>query len=130
MKAGCSDVYISMYHALDAAYDEDVRLAKEGILNFLTDADPFIWKDRRSADPVVYSEFREAFEKEFGDAEADADSARLFCREWLANQASRHEVYTGTLREAFDSVASPRRWMDVLGHVRSQSVLHPAPSRE
>ena len=38
-----------------------------------------------------------------------------------------HEVYAGPLREAFDSVATPRRWMGVLEYVQSQGIASSTP---
>ena len=119
MRINCHDAFIAMYYSLDAAYD-DARFAKEGVLSFLTDADPFIWKDRMSADPVVYSEFRSTFEGVFGSGTAEAEPVRSFCGKWLDDQIARHEVYAGSLREAFDSVATTQKWKDVLEYIQSQ----------
>ncbi len=111
MKTTVHDAFVAMYYALEAATDE---FPDQGLRTLVRDCDPFIWKDRLSADPAVYEDFSEAFAGASGDKPMGADQSRSFCREWLARQAKRHEFYAGPLVEAFDSVATPEAWADVL----------------
>lgn len=54
------DMFIMMYYALDAEYEEH---PSETLELFLSDANPFIFKGEGSADPSVYARFKEAYKK-------------------------------------------------------------------
>ena len=110
------DAFMAMYCALEAATDE---YPDQGLKTLVQDCDPFVWKDRFSADPAVWTEFSGAFSELYSDAPITAEEARAFCRDWLAKQASRHEFYSGPLVEAFDSVATPQDWEAALEDVKT-----------
>ena len=48
------DAFMVMYYALEAATDE---YPDQGLTTLVQDCDPFVWKDRLSADPAVWTEF-------------------------------------------------------------------------
>ena len=115
MLAAAHDAFMAMYYALEAATDE---YPDQGLTTLVQDCDPFVWKDRLSADPAVWTEFSGACSKLHGDAPMTAEEAHAFCRGWLAEQASRHEFYSGPLVEAFDSMATPQDWEAALADVK------------
>lgn len=107
MNVTAHDTFVALYYALEAATDE---FTNQGLATFVQDCDPFVWKDRLSADPAVYAAFSEAYSNRFGEGSIPAEEARLFCRAWLKEQADRHDFYDGPLVEAFDFVATPETW--------------------
>ena len=88
-----------MYYALDAAYDNSHNKA---LGKYLSDANPFRFKDEGSADPAVYSEFKSLIESENG-SEHDVSFAYAFVRRYLAEEGPE-------LISAFDSVADENSW--------------------
>lgn len=107
MRVTVHDAFMAMYYALEAATDD---YSGQGLQTLVQDCDPFIWKDRLSADPAVYAEFLEAYSAGYGDGRIDAEEARAFCRAWLEKQVEAHEFYAGPLAPAFDSAATPEAW--------------------
>lgn len=107
MEVTAHDAFMAMYYALEAATDE---FPDQGLKTFVEDSDPFVWKDRLSADPAVWSEFSTAFANAYGENPVSPEQARTFCRSWLSEQAKNHEFYSGPLVAAFDSVANPQDW--------------------
>ncbi len=114
MQVTAHDTFMAMYYALEAATDS---YSDQGLQTLVQDCDPFVWKDRLSADPAVWAEFSEAFTAKHGEKPVTAEQARTFCREWLADQAEKHEFYAGPLVAAFDSVATPEAWEDALAEL-------------
>lgn len=111
MKVTVHNAFIAMYYALEAATD---KFPDHKLGTFVQDCNPFVWKDRGSADPAVYTEFSEAYSRNCGETGASAEESRSFCREWLRGQSEKYEFYRGPLVEAFDSVATPEDWKEVL----------------
>ena len=111
MQVTMHDVFVAMYYALEAATD---KYDDQKLRTFIQDCDPFVWKDRLSADPAVYAEFSEAYTVAFGDGFVSAEEARVFCRAWLKKQAAAQEFYAGPLVTAFDSIATTRDWASAL----------------
>lgn len=50
--------YIAMFRVLDCIYDED---PSEELRQYLSNANPYIWEDRNSADPAEYAQFLEFY---------------------------------------------------------------------
>ena len=114
MQATVHDAFTAMYYALEAATD---NYSDQGLQTFAQDCDPFVWKDRLSADPAVYAEFSEAFSASCGEQAVSAEEARAFCRGWLEKQAATLEFYAGPLVAAFDSIATPEDWEAALANL-------------
>ncbi|MCD8316376.1 MAG: hypothetical protein LUB61_03090 [Eggerthellaceae bacterium] len=104
MKFSCHQVYVAMFYALEAAFH---RNKDEELEQYVSDSNPFLWKDGGSADPAVYVGFAEAFDKAFGDSAYEKDSLK-FVRNYLKQGGSP------LLIEAFDSVVTPDNWIDGL----------------
>lgn len=77
MLVAAHDAFMAMYYALEAATDE---YPDQGLKALVQDCDPFVWKDRLSADPAVWTEFSGACSKIHGNAPMTAEEARSFCR--------------------------------------------------
>lgn len=104
------DAFVNMYYAL-TAYE---GIKSDRLREFTSDADPFIWKDKGSADPAVYLEFKQAWNKRFADGYVSAPEARLFARDYLKAQDDGEYAFApagdATLVGAFDSVADEEAW--------------------
>lgn len=116
MQVDVYDSFVAMYQALDAAFDE--HPTSERLRTFASEANPFLWKGKGSADPAVYAEFEQAWEKEFGDREVKAPEARQFVRGHLKAQDEGEYAFAPasdvTLVKAFDSVADEETWEKAL----------------
>lgn len=64
------DAFMAMYYALEAATDE---YPNQGLKTLVQDCDPFVWKDRLSAGPAVWTEFSGACSKLHGDTSMTAE---------------------------------------------------------
>ena len=117
MAISAETVFISMYYALDAASDS---FLDKGLATFVEDANPFVWKDRSSADPAVFEEFKRSFDSHFRNSLDDTEQIRLFCREWLSKERKLVELYDRPHIEAFDCIATPSAWRRVLSNQPSK----------
>lgn len=111
MQATDYQVFVTMYHALDAAYDEN---HSDKVLSFIGDADPYIWKGHVSGDPAVFSEFSKTFAKRFPSGRAAPEEAAEYVRSYLTEQNAKYSWVEGDLVAAFDSVATPELWKQAL----------------
>ena len=111
MTVTAHDAFVNMYYALDAAFDEH---RSDRLREFVSEANPFLWKDKGSADPALYIEFERAGKREFENDEATAPEARCFVRNYLTTQDEGEYAFASagdiTLVQAFDSVADEKSW--------------------
>lgn len=118
MVVSAYDAFVNMYYALDAAHDER---SSDRLTDFVSDANPFLWKDKGSADPAVYIEFEQAWNERFGDREVTAPEARRFVRDHLKAQDGGEYAFAPagdvTLVEAFDSVVDEESWEEAFSDI-------------
>ncbi len=74
------DVFVLMFDALDAMYDEN---PSEVLGNYLSGLNPFLFDDEGSAVPAEYENFKQAFFKHFNDKEPTAEESYVFCKDYL-----------------------------------------------
>ncbi len=89
------DVFVLMFDALDAMYDE---APNENLGNYLSGLNPFWFDDEGSADPAEYEEFKEAFSEFFADKEATSEETYIFCKNYLKSKAPKE------VNDAFDKI--------------------------
>lgn len=99
--------FVSMFYALDVAFKKN---GTERLRSFLSEANPFLWKDKGSADPAVYEEFSKSFGERFGIQGATPEEARLFVRDYLGIQDNEYCWAEGDFVAAFDSIVTPQLW--------------------
>ena len=99
MAVSAREAFVAMYYVLDAAYE---KTCSEELRQFLSDANPFLFKDEGSADPAVFIEFAQAFDAEEHSELTEAGSL-AFVRRYLEHQDP-------ALKAAFDSVADSSNW--------------------
>lgn len=88
-----------MFYALDAAYDDG---NSRELGQFLSAANPFLFKGEGSADIAVYESFR----ADYPDYAEEAEALN-FVRGYLARQGK-------FLLAAFDSIANADNWKEAL----------------
>ncbi len=119
MQVDAYDSFVAMYQALDAAFDE--HPSSERLREFASEANPFLWKGKGSADPAVYIEFEHAWKERFGNHEIAAPEARQFVRGYLKTQDEDEYAFAPagdvTLVEAFDSMADEATWEEALSEL-------------
>ncbi|MBR6013744.1 MAG: hypothetical protein IK062_08190 [Selenomonadaceae bacterium] len=76
-------LHIAMYRALDCLYDEKPT---KNILQFLTDANPYIYSDRTTADPAVQADFNKSMDRQNIRQEIDEEISYFAVKNFLAGQ--------------------------------------------
>lgn len=87
----CFEVFTLMFFALDDQYD---RTPSEELGDYLSGANPFLFKDIGSADPDVY----ESFKKKFITSGLDASKSYEFVKGYIA------DLGLPKVAEAFDQM--------------------------
>lgn len=112
------DTFVNMYYALDAAFEER---SSDRLREFVSESNPFLWKDKGSADPAVYIEFERAWKKELGDGQVTPSEARRFVRAYLKAQDEGEYAFAPagevTLVGAFDSIADEKSWEETFSEL-------------
>lgn len=103
-------VFVAMYYALDAAWDDGVKT--DELRSYLSEINPFIWKGECSADPANYIKFKDAYENELGEG-ASSQEAYDFVSGYL--KQIRPE-FSGL----FCSTVNEIEWENVLPEIESQ----------
>lgn len=113
MKADAYSTFVNMFMALDAYWDES---GDETLGGYLSEANPYLFKDRGSADPAVWTEFEAAFLKRFPTGYASVEDAHRFVRDYLAGIGDEYSrAYPGKVRlvDSFLDIAPLDRWSEV-----------------
>lgn len=100
MRVDAYRAFVMMFYALDATYDGG---SPDGLRNYLSDANPFLFKDEGSADASVFESFKSGFPDD-----ADEIGAFRYVRDYLSRL---DEV----LLKSFDSVVDAEAWKRALG---------------
>lgn len=107
-----NDIYIAMYRAMDCLYWE---APKEGLLRFVSEANPYLWTNGRSADPWVQHSFDLLFEAKYGERQLSYQEAYDFVCEYLVKMTQKEEVYRAEstdLCEVFRGITLPE-WIEL-----------------
>ena len=113
MMADDYSTFVNMFLALDASWDE---CNDETLAGFLSEASPYTFDGKGSADPAIWSEFSSAFATRFPNGRASIEDAREFVWDYLADISDEYsKVYPGKKRlvDAFEEVAPLARWIEV-----------------
>ena len=100
------NVYISMYRALDCLYDETQR---EDLGNYLSEANPYLFIDRNSADPAIFAGFSDYFDSFHNKNDISAEEGYVLVKNYLR---SEHMAYYGKFEPLFEDV-SLDEWADL-----------------
>ena len=77
-------IFIFMFYALDAVYDE---VPNETLGNYLSGLNPFLFNDEGSADPAEFEQFKTAYNEIFNGTTQDAGMLYDFCKAYLVKNA-------------------------------------------
>jgi hypothetical protein len=100
------------YYILDAAADE---FDDDNVRTLASSANPFLFKDIGSADPAIYIEFKQAWDKEFGEnAEIDFSDCKDFIKNYLLS-------FSSIPRDTFNIVVDEDTWVEDMKEVKLQS---------
>ena len=106
-------VFIAMYRALDCLFDETQR---EDLGNYLSEANPYLFTDRKSADPAVYAGFSNCYDKYFTDDDITSEKSYSFVRKYLL---SEHLSYYGNFAPLFDDI-SLEEWTELCSIIKGE----------
>ena len=105
-------VFIAMYRALDCLYDETQR---EDLGNYLSEANPYLFTDRKSADPAVFDGFSHYFDSLYSN-DITVEESYTFIRKYLN---SEHLSYYGYFAPIFNDI-SMEEWTELCGIVADE----------
>ena len=87
-----NNIYIAMYRALDCLYDEHPN---NELGEFLSEANPYMFKDRHAADPAIQKDF-----DEFVYEDMESVEAYECVKRYLTNKTSFCDIFSDiTLEE-------------------------------
>lgn len=102
-------LHISLFFELEYVY-QNQKVKGEGLAEYLSEANPFLWDDVGSADPAIWVEFHQAFDVRFPSGEATDTDSLSFVRDYLAEQGAYYvRVFPGG-DETPSSNCSTVRW--------------------
>lgn len=104
--------FVNMFMALDALWDE---CRDDTLAGYLSEANPFLFKGKGSADPAIWAEFSAAFAKCFPDSEVSLVGAHEFVIGYLEDISDAYsKAYPGSKRlaDAFQEIAPLERWVE------------------
>ena len=78
-------LHIAMYRAMDCIYDEQEQ-PSEKLLQFVSDANPYIWEDRTTSDPAIQADFDKSMDRQNIGVEVDEETAYHAVKNFLAEQ--------------------------------------------
>ena len=78
-------LHIAMFRALDCLYDEQEQPTEE-LLQFVSDANTYIWQDKSTADPAIQADFNRSMDRQNIGAEIDEESAYHAVKNFLNEQ--------------------------------------------
>ena len=116
--------FIALYFELEFVYQSQM-VKGEGLAEYISEANPFLWDDVGSADPAIWIEFQRGFIERFGDAEPDDVESLAFVRDYLEEQSVYYiRVFPGgdetPFPELFDRAVSLAEWTDMLNDLERQ----------
>lgn len=113
MDVNAYDVFENMFMALDAYWDEH---HDDTLAGYLSEANPYLFGGKGSADPAVWIEFEREFLKRFPSGSASLADAHDFVVSYLDGISKEYSLaYPGEtqLTEAFLDIAPLERWEEV-----------------
>lgn len=102
----CYDTFRLLYYSLDSIWEEN---KDENLGEFCSNMNPFLWKDEGSADPALYSHFKNLFEKKYKN-ECSYEDAYNFSKDYLKNEV---DIYAKYALDAFNKI-SFEKWLETL----------------
>lgn len=78
-------LFLAMYRAMDCLYDEQESPSEE-LLQFVSDANPYMYVERTAVDPAVQEDFDSSMARQNIDAEVDEQTAYYAVKNFLAEQ--------------------------------------------
>lgn len=104
--------FVNMFLALDAFWDE---YNDEALSGFLSEASPYTFEGKGSADPAIWSEFSDAFLSCFPSGRASLADAYEFVKDYLEEISDEYRrAFSGEKRlvDAFAEIAPLERWIE------------------
>lgn len=106
-------LYIAMYRALDCLFDETQR---EDLGSYLSEANPYLFTDRKSADPAVFEGFSNYFDSFYGNDNITVEDGYKFVKKYLC---SEHLSYYGEFASTFDDI-SLEEWTNLCDIIKKE----------
>ncbi len=120
-------IYVNAYYAVQEAYDSARRNWERpavGLDTFCTDANPFVWDERSSANTALYECFCSRFEERFPKGTCTAAEGRELARSWLLSLEG--DTYGRSLASSLDAIAPEHVWCESCEPVAHQISMRAA----
>lgn len=117
-------IYIATYFTLEYVFENQVTKGV-ALSHYLGEANPFIWTDKGSADPAIWIEFEQAFDKRFPSGETTDEESLAFVRDYLSKQGPYYiRVFPGgdetPFLDLFDAETDLSEWTRMLDDLERQ----------
>ena len=83
---------IAMYDAMDFMYDEH---PSEDLLQFVSDANPYLYKERTAVDPALQKDFDNSMDRQNIGADVDEETAYYAVKNFLSEQYPKFAELAG-----------------------------------
>ncbi len=93
-----SKIFIAMFRALDCLYDENPH---EELAEYLSEANPYLFKDRKPADSGIEEEFNE-----FVDKDMESPEAYACVKKYLAEKTDFAKLFSDISLEEWNDLCN------------------------
>ncbi len=97
-------IFVQFFYALDYIFD---KTNSKELGNYLSGANPFLFKGENSADPSIYDQFEKAYIKEYGVNKINPEEAYLWLTKYVIN------LKNDNIKKAFEQI-SLDMWLESL----------------
>lgn len=104
-------LHLAMYRAMDCLYEEQ-KTPSEELLQFVSDANPYLYKERVAADSALQAEFNDSMNRQNIGQNVDEKSAYYAVKSFLAEQNPR-------FAEMFEDI-SIEEWQELCNIIESE----------
>ena len=94
-------VYIAMYRALDCRQEETKN---EELREYLGDINPYVFTDRKSADPAYYAEYIEWLKK--NNSFCKENNSYEIIKKYLKDKTNFYDLFIDISKEEWDKLES------------------------
>lgn len=112
MSVSPHDIYLNMYYELNAAWKAKPN---DALGDYLSDANPFLWKGRHSADPAIWAEYNDAFKKLRPNGCQTLEDSYDFVCTYLQEAGTYYNKVNPSsprLPDTFRTHTPPQTWME------------------
>lgn len=108
-------ILLTIFHYLDEEFDKN-GCRTDGFRQYLSELNPYLWTDGKTADPAYYADFMEITDELFSGDECTAEEGFGYAAQYLSELARREHDENGLDLDEVVSVFSgctPEKWLEI-----------------